>query len=167
VETFLDISWELVGYHLITLALAFVLALPIGWHRKRSTHAPGLLTFRLVSIASAGYILLGRSILQGQAPAEARIIQGLITGIGFVGGGVIVHQGIEVEGTATAVSVWNTAAIGAAVGYGRLEIAIVLSLANFGVLLALTPATRSMRHEDNEPPLIDNSQAEEEDELDD
>jgi putative Mg2+ transporter-C (MgtC) family protein len=165
VDAFLDISWKVVGYHLFTLTLAFVLALPIGWHRKRSTHAPGLRTFPLVSLASAGYVLLGRSVLEGQAPAEARILQGLITGIGFVGGGVIVHQGIEVEGTTTAVSVWNTAAIGAAVAYGRIEIALVLSLANFGILLVLTPATRSMRHDDNEPPLVGESR-QKEDELD-
>ncbi len=153
-EQLFDIDWSLALYHLLLLAIAFLLALPIGWHRKRSTHAPGLRTFPLVSLAAAGYALLGQSVLGGDVQAEARIFQGLITGIGFVGGGVIIHQGIEVEGTATAVSVWNTAAIGAAVAYGRFEIGIVLAGANFLVLLVLTPATRSMKDDDAQPPLV-------------
>jgi putative Mg2+ transporter-C (MgtC) family protein len=57
-----------------------------------------------------------------------------MTGIGFIGGGSILKQGGSVSGTATAASIWNTGAIGAAVAWGRYEIAIALSAVNFVLL---------------------------------
>jgi putative Mg2+ transporter-C (MgtC) family protein len=63
--------------------------------------------------------------------AEGRVLQGIITGIGFIGGGAILKGDSTVKGTATAASIWNTGAIGIAVAYSRFEIAIVLSLFNF------------------------------------
>ena len=153
----LDISgWEVL-YHLTYLTIAFLLALPIGWHRERSSQPVGLRTFPLVALAAAGYILVGRSVLAGNVQAEARLLQGLITGIGFLGGGVIIYQEGDLEGTATAASVWNMAALGAAVAYGRLEIAIVLSGVNFVLLILLTPAVRQME-DAQEPPLVDNEE---------
>jgi putative Mg2+ transporter-C (MgtC) family protein len=74
----------------------------------------------------------------------ARIIQGLITGIGFIGGGAILKQGANVQGTATAASIWSTGAIGGAVAFGRYEIAIVLSIMNFATLRWLTPLKHSL-----------------------
>jgi putative Mg2+ transporter-C (MgtC) family protein len=146
-----SMDWRLILDHTVLMALAFALALPIGVHRIRASQPVGLRTFPLVSVAAAGYILLGKSVFGGSIQAEARLLQGLITGIGFLGGGVIVHEGIDVEGTATAASIWNTAAIGAAVAYGRLEIALVLAGANFLLLLVLTPASRELNeHHDTE-----------------
>lgn len=143
-EQLLTLDWWAVLDHTVLLTLAFALALPIGLHRNRATQSVGLRTFPLVSLAAAGYILLGKAVFDGAIQAEARLLQGLITGIGFLGGGVIVHEGIDVEGTATAASIWNTAAIGAAVAYGRLEIAFVLTSANFLLLVILTPASREL-----------------------
>ena len=65
--------------------------------------------------------------------------QGLLTGIGFIGSGAILKTEGTVRGTATAASIWNTAAVGAAVAYGNYDIAIVLSVANFAVLRWLAP----------------------------
>lgn len=62
-----------------------------------------------------------------------------MTGIGFVGGGAILKSAGSVHGTATAASIWNTGAIGAAVAFERYEIAIVLSLINYGSLRLLPP----------------------------
>jgi putative Mg2+ transporter-C (MgtC) family protein len=62
---------------------------------------------------------------------EARIIQGIITGIGFIGGGAILKDQNKVAGTASAASIWNTGAIGLSVAYDRLEIAIILAVLNF------------------------------------
>ena len=67
-----------------------------------------------------------------------------MTGIGFIGGGAILKQTDgddgHVRGIATAASIWNVGAIGAAVAVRRLEIAAVLSLANYGILRWLRPA---------------------------
>ncbi len=61
-----------------------------------------------------------------------------MTGIGFIGGGAILKHGASVRGTATAASVWNTGAIGAAVAFRRYEIAVILSLINFLTFRFLT-----------------------------
>jgi putative Mg2+ transporter-C (MgtC) family protein len=69
----------------------------------------------------------------------ARALQGLLSGIGFIGGGMIIKKADSVYGLATAASIWSTGAIGAAVAFERLEIAIVVSVLNFAVLRTLTP----------------------------
>jgi putative Mg2+ transporter-C (MgtC) family protein len=82
----------------------------------------------------------------------------LITGIGFIGGGAILKEGASVHGTATAASIWNTGAIGAAVAFGRYEIAIVLSFINFVTFRWLTPikdalkSTDEMKSNDDDEP---------------
>lgn len=145
-ESLLNLELGDVLDHLAKLAIAFALALPIGWdremaHRKRL----GLRTFPLVSMASCGYVLIATSVLEGEA--IARIVQGLVTGIGFLGGGAIVKRGLDVHGTATAASIWTTAAIGAAVAFTRYEIAIALALATFLSLYGLTPLKEKLQDE--------------------
>ncbi len=130
---------ELIWFHLSRLGIAFVLALPVAWDRERAERTLGLRTFPLVAMASAGYLLLAQTVCQGDRGAEARFFQGLMTGIGFLGGGAIVKRGLDVHGTATAASIWNTAAVGAAVAYGLFEIAVLLSAVNFAVLRWLGP----------------------------
>jgi putative Mg2+ transporter-C (MgtC) family protein len=67
--------------------------------------------------------------------AESRVIQGIVTGIGFIGGGAILKSGDTVSGTATAASIWATGLIGVSVAADRFEIAFVLSML---VLLTLS-----------------------------
>ncbi len=132
-------DWHTVVFDLVILVLAFFIALPVGWDRERATRAVGLRTFPLVAVGSAAYVAIGRGALGGDADAHGRILQGLITGLGFLGGGAIIKTTDRVRGTATAASIWSTAAIGAAVAYERLEIAILLSLVNFIALRLLRP----------------------------
>ena len=137
--SFLDIQWHIVQANLIYMAVAFILALPIGWNRERSgTESAGLRTFPIVCIASCAFTLVGMQVFEG-SDAEARIVYGIITGIGFIGGGAILKDGFNVAGTATAASIWNTGAIGVAVAYNKFEIAIMLSLINFVILQFATP----------------------------
>ena len=113
---------------------AFVLALPIAWEREQATRIMGLRTFPLVAVGSCAYILIGESVIGDSGDARARLIQGLVSGLGFIGGGAILKDGDRVQGTATAASVWTTGAIGTAVGFRRYEIAVVLVLLNFAIL---------------------------------
>jgi putative Mg2+ transporter-C (MgtC) family protein len=136
------LDWSQIFSHLLNVALAYVLALPLGWERERSTSGPGLRTFPLVAIASCGYILIARSVIGIGADEQSRVLQGLLSGIGFIGGGAILKERGSVTGTATAASLWNTGAIGTAVAYGRYEIALVLSVINFATLRLLTPLKR-------------------------
>lgn len=136
--------WNLVAQYAVKVLAAFVLALPVGWQREQATRIMGLRTFPLVAVASCGYVLVARAFLGPDSQAQARIVRGLMTGIGFIGGGAILKDGDHVEGTATAASVWTTGVVGAAVGYGRLEIALLISLINFLALKYLTPLKRDV-----------------------
>lgn len=120
---------ELVRY-VILMGIAYILALPIALNREMKASGAGLRTFPIVAIAACAFILVGRSVLPEGDP-QARIMYGLITGIGFIGGGAIIKGKHEVSGTATAASIWATGAIGMAVAYQQYAIAIVLSGANF------------------------------------
>jgi putative Mg2+ transporter-C (MgtC) family protein len=128
--------------HAVALAIAYVLALPIGWDREREERSAGLRTFPLVAIATCGFVQAAETVLQGNPEATARVIEGLITGIGFVGGGAILRLKDSVRGTATAASLWATGAIGTAVGLGAYDIAVLLSVVTFLTLKALTPLKR-------------------------
>lgn len=125
--------------HLVQLAIAFALALPIAWDREQRERSAGLRTFTLVAISTCGFMMAARSAFGGAANAESSVWQGLLTGIGFIGSGAILKIQGTVRGTATAASIWNTAAVGAAVAYGSYDIAIALSIANFAVLRWLAP----------------------------
>jgi len=125
-------------HDVVRLLLSYVLALPVGWHREQQFHTVGLRTFPLVAVASCGYILLGTGPGMG-ADAQSRIIQGLVAGIGFIGGGAILKSGEEVHGTATAASIWTTGVIGAAVAQDRLVLAAVLAALNLITLRVLLP----------------------------
>ncbi len=135
----LNLEWQLLVRHLLQLAATFVLALPVAWERERATNIMGLRTFPLVAIASCAFVLIANSVVGPSEDAQSRIIQGLMTGIGFIGGGAILKEGETVRGTATAASVWVVGALGAAVAYGRYEIAILLSVVTFLLLRFLTP----------------------------
>jgi len=128
-----ELDWNQVVTHLYQLGIAFVLALPVAWNREQRARGAGLRTFPLVSIAACGYMLVGMKVYSG-SDAEARVMYGIITGMGFIGGGAILKDGASVSGTATAASLWNTGAIGISVAYSRYEIALVLSLINFLIL---------------------------------
>jgi putative Mg2+ transporter-C (MgtC) family protein len=132
------IDWWLIGANLLSVAAAYLLAMPVAWEREHNARTAGLRTFPLVAVASCGYILLATGVFPSEPGAVSRVVQGLMTGIGFIGGGAILKYGANVRGTATAASVWNTGAIGACVAFGRYEIAIVLSVINFITLRLLT-----------------------------
>lgn len=137
--------------HLAALVFAYVLALPIAWDRERNERSAGLRTFPLVAIAACGFIQAAETVTAENAEATARIVEGLINGVGFIGGGAILVGRRGTRGTATAASIWATGAIGAAVGLGSYDTAIVLSIATFATLRLMT-SFKSSRNEISEPP---------------
>jgi putative Mg2+ transporter-C (MgtC) family protein len=138
----LMMQWQIVNWHLVwktagQIGLTYVLTAMIGWQREKEEHGAGIRTFPIVGMASCGYLLI-----LGQQPdlnAQSRVLQGLITGIGFLGGGAILKDGLTVKGTATAASVWNVCVIGASVAMGHYAIATMLALLNLFTLRALLP----------------------------
>ncbi|WP_328799279.1 MgtC/SapB family protein [Sediminihaliea albiluteola] len=119
-----------VWMNLTQLGIAFLLALPIAFNRENSEQGAGLRTFPLVAIACCAFMLVGVSVYSG-SDAEARIMYGIITGMGFIGGGSIIKTDAGASGTATAAGLWLTGAIGISVAYKRYEIAVVLSVVGF------------------------------------
>lgn len=143
-------DWPQITTALTRVVVAYLLALPIGWEREQEEHAVGIRTFPLVAMASCGFVLLGVTLSKDDPAGTSRIIQGLITGIGFIGGGAILRGNgggngrITVHGTATAASIWNMGVMGAAVGQGRLDIGVVLVALNFLTLRVLAPWKRQL-----------------------
>ena len=138
----LPIDTHLLGTSALKLTLAWVLSLPTGWWREREIHAVGIRTFPIVAMASCGYLLIMKT--GGSSADNSRVLQGLVTGIGFVGGGAILKEGMSVHGTATAASIWNTGAIGAAVAMGRYEVAVALAILNLFTMEALVPVKKKL-----------------------
>jgi putative Mg2+ transporter-C (MgtC) family protein len=133
--------WRVAG----KILLAYLLALPTGWVRERQEHGIGIRTFPIVAMASCGYLIL---FVKGNAAdllsAQSRVLQGLVAGIGFVGGGAILKQRMSVHGTATAASIWSTAAIGASVAVGRYEVGVVLAILDVFTMKMLTPLKKRL-----------------------
>jgi putative Mg2+ transporter-C (MgtC) family protein len=98
-----------------------------------------LRTFPLVAVASFGFVQATEASVGTSAEAQARIIEGLITGIGFIGGGAIIKQARAVQGTATAAGLWATGAVGAAVCLGSYDVAIVIALFTIFTFRVLSP----------------------------
>lgn len=125
--------------HIAALAGAYALAFPIGWNREREERSAGLRTFPLVALAACGFIQTTEQLLLASADGMARVVEGLITGVGFIGGGAIIKHGDAVRGTATAASLWATGAIGAAVGLGSYDVAVAISLFTMVTLHVVSP----------------------------
>jgi putative Mg2+ transporter-C (MgtC) family protein len=132
-------DWRSALVDFTRVAIAFALAIPIGWERHESERNLGLRTFPIVAMAACGFMLIARNAPGADAETQARLIQGLIGGIGFIGGGAILKEGANVRGLATAASIWCTGAIGAAVAFERIEIGAVLSGIIFLTLRLLRP----------------------------
>lgn len=113
------------------LAVAFLISFPIGLNREREERSAGVRTFPIVAIASCGLAIVAARLPDATPDTYSRVIQGLITGIGFVGAGAILKEKGGVSGTATAASVWNVGIVGAAVGLEMYHVAVVLALVNF------------------------------------
>jgi putative Mg2+ transporter-C (MgtC) family protein len=137
-------TWQSAFSQLLQLGIAYLLALPIGWNREREDRSAGLRTFPIVAVAACGFAILGTSTPGATSDTYSRILQGLITGIGFIGGGVILHDKGTATGMATAASIWSIGIVGAAVGFGQYHIAVGLTLLDLMTFKLLTPLKRQL-----------------------
>ncbi len=148
---------------LFRVAFAYVLALPIGWEREREEHGVGIRTFPLVAMASCGFVLLGATFSKDDPAGRSRIIQGLIAGIGFIGGGAILKSenksniGGAVHGTDTAASIWNMGVMGASMAQGCYDIALLLTAMNFITLRWLAPLKKRLDSQPADSPHVDST----------
>ena len=101
---------------LVRLVAAAVIGGLIGYERRVHHKAIGIAGMMLVAIGSATYMLLAKHLAQTDPAAISRTLQGLLGGIGFLGGAVIFKSGMDVKGIKAAAAVWITGAIGLAIG---------------------------------------------------
>jgi putative Mg2+ transporter-C (MgtC) family protein len=125
---------------IIRLIAATLLGAVVGLQREKARKPAGLRTHILVSLGTAVFILACSGVgmsLEGLS----RVIQGIVTGIGFVGAGSILklNEERDIQGLTTAAGVWMTAAIGVAVGLGSLGVALLSTLFTLIILALARP----------------------------
>jgi putative Mg2+ transporter-C (MgtC) family protein len=136
------------GMHCVMLGdlmLALFLGLMVGYERYYRGRAAGMRTYGFVCMASCaltamlGYQRLwfgGSEVFNDVDPT--RVIQGVVTGIGFLGAGVIMRDGMSISGLTTAASIWALAAVGILVGVGFYDAAILISVVLFAFMMWLS-----------------------------
>jgi putative Mg2+ transporter-C (MgtC) family protein len=149
------IDWSRNLEDVIKILTAYLLVLPVGWYREREAHSVGVRTFPIVAMASCGYVLLGATSAHMTMEAQSRIIQGLVAGIGFIGGGAILKSESRVHGVATAASIWNTGVIGASVALDRYFLAAILAALNLFALRVLLQVKAKLDENTPENPDLD------------
>ena len=140
--------WEAAS-HLVHLLVAYGLAVPVAWNREKESRSAGIRTFPLVALGACGFALLARAVFTSDE-AQARVIYGIVTGIGFIGGGAILKERGHISGTATAAAVWCMGAVGVAVAYDRLEVALVVTTL-IAVTFVVVGKTKELVHDGQQP----------------
>jgi putative Mg2+ transporter-C (MgtC) family protein len=140
-------GWPQIG----ELAIAFVLSLLIGTEREVQQKSAGMRTYTLVGLGSALFVLVSKygftDVLGPHVTLDpSRVAAQIVTGVGFIGGGLIFVRRDAVRGLTTAASVWLTAAVGAAAGGGLPILAVVTTVLYFVVLYGLRPLSRRVAH---------------------
>lgn len=124
----------------LRLLLASGLGAAVGYERERAGKPAGLRTHILISLGAALFTLVSIYGFGATTNDASRIAAGVVTGIGFIGAGAIIHGGEGiVAGLTTAASIWTAAAIGLAVGTGMYLLAIVATILVLIVLILPHP----------------------------
>lgn len=130
-------NWLALGQR---LALALVIGGVIGWERELTGKAAGLRTHMLVSLGAALFVLIPLQLSETlEADALSRVIQGVATGVGFLGAGEILHRSSQegkpvVRGLTSAAAIWATAALGITAGCGLWQVTVLGGLSGLFVL---------------------------------
>ncbi len=128
-------AWEFA----LRLAVGALLGVAIGFERQWRQSPAGLHTSGLVAIGAALFALLAPVV---GAASETRVLAAIVTGVGFLAGGVILREGLNVKGLNTAATIWATAAVGSLAGVGLFEEALLGALAIIVLNWWLQPVER-------------------------
>ncbi|MBU3578004.1 MgtC/SapB family protein [Polynucleobacter sp. UK-Kesae-W10] len=129
-------NWDLYSAITLRLVLALLVGAILGLNRWLHHKSAGIRTHSLVSIGSATAVMLISDFVKDDAQSVSRVLQGLITGLGFLGAGVIIREqrSQKIHGLTTAASLWACALIGASFGAGQFALG---GLALAAILLTL------------------------------
>jgi putative Mg2+ transporter-C (MgtC) family protein len=129
----------------------------IGTEREYHGHPAGIRTMALIAAGSCMFTGLGLIPMFGSRVDPTRIAAQIVTGVGFLGAGSILHQGEGVRGLTTAASIWVAASLGMAVGFGYYALAVFVTVVVMLTLIAIRPVERRFfkgrhrRHDDPQP----------------
>lgn len=142
----MTVDWELYSTIALRLGLALFVGATLGLNRWLHHKSAGIRTHSLVAIGSATAIMLIADFVKDDAQSVSRVLQGLITGLGFLGAGVIIHEqrSQKVHGLTTAASLWACALIGATFGAGKFALGFLAMGAILLTLLIGGPLERLM-----------------------
>jgi putative Mg2+ transporter-C (MgtC) family protein len=120
-------NWDLYATIALRVGLALLAGSILGLNRWLHHKSAGIRTHSLVAIGSATAVLLISDFSQDDTQAISRVLQGLITGLGFLGAGVILHEqrSSKIHGLTTAASLWTCALVGAAFGAGQFMLGLI------------------------------------------
>jgi putative Mg2+ transporter-C (MgtC) family protein len=121
----------------INMVAALAMGIAIGLERQFRQHAAGLRTNALICLGAALFVSVGRMVDHESSPT--RVAAQVVSGIGFLGGGVILREGLNVRGLATAATIWCSAAVGTLAGLGFLVQALIGTGSVLFIHLALRP----------------------------
>jgi putative Mg2+ transporter-C (MgtC) family protein len=133
---------------LARIAVAVLLGGVIGLEREWKGHWAGLRTHILVSMGCAIFVIAGMDIVGQESEAITRVIQGIASGIGFLGAGTILKldQKEQIKGLTTAASIWLAAALGTTAGSGQYALAVAAAIVSLFVLGVLGPIEKALEH---------------------
>lgn len=152
-------DWNQEALMALRVVVAVLLGGFIGWEREWHARDAGIRTYGAVSLGACVFALLSTHVTTGNNPHV--IAAGVVTGIGFLGAGVILHERGNAVGLTTAATLWATASVGLATGYGMYTLAWLTSLIVFG-LLALHHVPVWERLKWSRPPLPSENEGSEE-----
>src|ERR1700728_877380 len=123
---------------LIRLGSALLMGVCVGLERQWRQRMAGARTNALVAAGAAAFVMCGL-LIGNDSSAQGRIVSYVVSGVGFLGAGVIFKDGANVRGLNTAATIWCSAAIGALSGLGALHLALVLAAAVLATNMLLRP----------------------------
>lgn len=127
-------DWKLEGLMAMRVLVAVALGGLVGYERERHGREAGIRTYGAVALGACVFALISTHITGGNNPHV--IAAGVVTGIGFLGAGVIMRDQGNITGLTTAATLWSTAAVGLAIGYGMYLLGTLCALIVFGLLAA-------------------------------
>ncbi|WP_018180852.1 MgtC/SapB family protein [Jongsikchunia kroppenstedtii] len=136
-------NWEIIARVAVGLGLGAVIGIERQWRARMA----GLRTNALVSVGAALFVIVGADAIHGHDADPTRVAAQIVSGIGFLGAGVIMKQGASITGLNTAATLWATAAVGALSGAGMYWVAVFGTAAIVLANLVLRPVARLLDHQ--------------------
>lgn len=136
------------GEYLLRVAVAALIGAAIGSEREYRDKAAGLRTIMLICVGASLFSIVGQELIGNSDRGDpSRMSSSIVSGVGFLGAGVIFRRGNRSTGITTAATIWCAAALGLASGIGRFALALTVGAGILAILWLLPPLERLIDHQ--------------------